>query len=240
MRYMMIVTYNGRGFYGFQRQREKNTIQDKLEDALEILFKQHIETVASGRTDAMVSAYNQPVHFDIDREIDTKKFMHSMNGILPNTIKIKFVVPTEHHARFSAKKKTYLYKMYISDIDLPIYNALRLDNKIDIDAMKEFANMLIGEHDFAGFCAKGGMTKTTVRTIYNIEFKQGVEEHTLNFYITGNGFLYKMVRNIVGTMIEIGMHRLDLNELKNTLFSTYRSTYTAKPEHLYLYDVKYE
>lgn len=234
----MIVQYDGRKFSGWQRQENAATIQQILEEKLQILLKQEVVCTASGRTDAGVSAYFQPVHFECDKAIEQGKFLHSINGLLPEEIKVLSVVETDIHARFSAKKKTYLYKMYVSKIDLPLNStALRVEPDLDFKLMKKFCRMLVGKHDFLGFRASGGVNESTIRTIFKAELKQ--DGLNLNFYITGDGFLYKMVRNIVGTMLEIGKHKLDFDEVKTTLFKTFKAKHTAKPEHLFLLNVEY-
>ena len=238
MRYLMIVQYDGKNYNGFQKQKSGNTIQDFLESALKTILKEEILTTGSGRTDAKVSAFMQPVHFDTTKEINTQKVLNSLNGILPSDIKILSLTETTLHARFDAKQKTYCYKMYVSNIDLPLYNnALRINPNLDFKAMKKFIKLLIGTHDFAGFRASGSETETSERTIYKAKLVS--ENQYLNFYITGNGFLYKMVRNIVGTMLKVGEGKLNLKDLKNTLFTTYKCTNTAKPEFLYMLNVEY-
>ncbi len=234
----MNITYDGANFSGWQKQENASTIQSALEQALKIILKEDINCVASGRTDAKVSAYLQPVHFDTKKMVDTKKLKHSLNGILPQDIKVLDVVETNLHARFSTKKKTYLYKMYMSNIDLPLLkDALKISPNIDIKLMKKFIKMLKGTHDFSGFKASGSEVETNVRTIYKVKLvKNGLY---LMFYITGNGFLYKMVRNIVGTMINVGEKKIDFNYLKQHLFDDYKSTFTAKPDFLYLLNVEY-
>ena len=234
----MIVQYNGLNYYGFQKQKSGNTIQDFLESALKTILKVDVNTVGSGRTDAKVSAYMQPVHIDIEKEIDTQKVLNSLNGILPSDIKVLSLIESNIHARFDAKRKTYCYKMYVSNVDLPLYNnALRISPNRDFKAMKKFLKLIVGTHDFAGFRASGSETETSVRTIYSAKLKK--ENQYLNFYITGNGFLYKMVRNIVGTMLKVGENKLDLKDLKNTIFTTFKATNTAKPEFLYMMNVEY-
>ncbi len=238
MRYLMIVQYNGLNYNGFQKQKNGNTIQNFLENALKTILKEDVTTIGSGRTDAKVSAFMQPVHFDTENEIDTKKVINSLNGILPADIKVLSLIKSNLHARFDAKRKTYCYKMYVSNVDLPLYNnALRLSPNLDFKAMKKFLKMIVGTHDFKCFQASGSETETSVRTIFSAKLKK--ENQYLNFYITGNGFLYKMVRNIVGTMLKVGEHKLNLKELKNTLFTTFKATNTAKPEHLYMMNVEY-
>ena len=238
MRYLMIVQYNGINYNGFQKQKSGNTIQNFLEDALRIILKQEVSTIGSGRTDAKVSAYMQPVHFDIEQQLDTKKVLNSLNGILPEDIKVLSLIESNIHARFDAKQKTYCYKMYVSNIDLPLYsNALRINPNLNFKAMKKFLKLLVGTHDFKGFQASGSETETSIRTIFSAKLKK--ENQYLNFYVTGNGFLYKMVRNIVGTMLKVGEGKLNLKQLKNTLFTTFKATNTAKPEYLYMMNVKY-
>ena len=238
MRYLIFVQYNGKNYNGFQKQKSGNTVQDFLENALETILKEEVLTVGSGRTDAKVSAFMQPVHFDTEKEINIEKVLYSLNGILPEDIKVLSLTPTTLHARFDAKQKTYCYKMYVSNMDLPLYNnALKISPTLNFKAMKKFLKMIVGTHDFAGFRASGSETETSVRTIYNATLKK--ENQYLNFYITGNGFLYKMVRNIVGTMLKVGEGKLDLDELKNSLFTTYKCTNTAKPEFLYMMNVEY-
>ena len=239
MRYLMIVQYNGLNYSGFQKQKNgENTIQNQLEKAVKIILKTDINCVPSGRTDAKVSAYMQPVHFDTIDAIDKQKFLRSINGILPEDIRVLSITETMIHARFTAKNKTYCYKMYVSNIDMPLYsNALRISPNLDFKAMKKFLKMIVGTHDFKGFMASNSQAETTVRKIFSAKLKK--ENQYLNFYVTGNGFLYKMVRNIVGTMLKVGEHKLDLKELKNTLFTTFKATNTAKPEFLYLMNVNY-
>ncbi len=239
MRYLLIISYNGRAYNGWQIQDNARTIQGELNHALEIVLHEKVDTVASGRTDAMVSAYMQTVHFETDKKFNNDKLVHSLNGILDKDIRVLSVAETTVHARYSAKKKTYLYKMYISNIDLPLYtDALRISPNLDFKAMKKFITMLKGTNDFAGFKSSGSEVKDNVRTIYKTQLVR--DGMYLYFYITGNGFLYKMVRNIVGTMLKLGEGKLDLNELKRNLFNGYKSNYTAKPEYLYLLNVMYD
>lgn len=236
----MIVTYDGKNFSGFQKQKSTNrTIQFELEKAIQTITKQQVECVASGRTDAGVSAYHQPVHFDIDSKIDEQKFLKSINALLPEEIKVLQISQTDIHARFSAKRKTYIYKMHISDTKLPLErDKLIIPSWLNFNAMKKFCKLITGTHDFCGFKASGGQTENDVRTIYSARLKKS--KNNLTFVVTGNGFLYKMVRNLVGTMLKIGEGKIDLTNIKSSLFSSFKSSYTAKPEYLYLWDVKYQ
>lgn len=238
MRYLLLVTYNGKNYNGYQIQPNGITIQETLEKAIKTITKEDASCVASGRTDAGVSAYLQPVHFEVKKEINEQKFLYSLNGILPEDIKVLSIRKTDLHARFSAKSKTYLYKMYVSNIAQPLMcDALQISPNLNFKEMKKFLKALVGTHDFVGFRASGGTNDTTIRTIYSAKLKK--QGNYLYFTISGNGFLYKMVRNIVGTMLKIGEGKLNLKEIKPTLFITFKATNTAKPEFLYLLDVKY-
>ena len=234
----MLTTYDGKNLSGFQKQKNGVTVQGELERALSTIFKKEIDCVGSGRTDAGVSAYIQPVHFNLDEEIAPKKFVRSMNGILPSEIRVLSITKSNIHARFSAKRKTYLYRMYMSEIDLPLYSyALKISPSLNIKAMKKFLHLLVGTHDFKGFQSSGSETETTVRTIYSAKLKR--HGLFLDLYITGNGFLYKMVRNIVGTMLKVGEEKISLNSIKYSIFTDFHAKFTAKPEFLYLFNVVY-
>ncbi len=239
MKYLLTISYNGTNFAGFQKQSKgERTIQQELEKAIKIILKQDVNIVASGRTDSGVHAYNQVCHIECDEIKDLYKFVRSMNGVLPDDVKVKSIKPTKLHARFSAKRKTYLYKMYVSDIDLPLYdNFLRIPTTINFEYMKEASEILIGEHDFANFCASGSEVQSTIRTIYSIKWKKIGEE--LHFYITGNGFLYKMVRNIIGLLIELGKGKINYQMFKDYAFGDLNKKFTAPAKALYLYNVKY-
>lgn len=238
MKYLMTITYDGKNYYGFQRQNNKPTIQGEIEKALSVILKEKIEIVGSGRTDAKVSAYKQTINFETEKNIDKNKFVRSMNGILPSDIKVLDVIVSNIHVRKANKKKTYLYKMFLSNFVHPLHtNRLTISPNLDIKAMKKFVKLIVGTHDFLGFKSSGNDVNSTIRSIYKA--KLILKNNKLDFFITGNGFLYKMVRNIVGTMLKIGEHKINLSEIKKSIFSTYKSTYTAPSEYLYLYDIKY-
>lgn len=239
MKYLMIITYDGTNFAGFQKQKKgERTIQEELEKALYIVLKQHIDVVASGRTDAGVHAYNQVVHIECENIENIYKVLRSLNGVLPSDVKVKNIQPTNIHARFSAKKKTYLYKMYLSDIELPLHDKMcRISTNCKVEDMKLAGKILLGEHDFCNFCASGSEVKNTVRKIYSIKWK--IKDEYIEFYITGNGFLYKMVRNIIGSLIEVANGKILLKDYQNYAFGKFTKRFTAPANALYLYDVKY-
>ena len=236
MRYLLTITYDGENFCGWQRQNNARTVQQEIENALEILTKQKTTIVGSGRTDAGVNAYKQVAHFDSEYVInDYKKFVYSLNGILPPDIKIIDIIQTELHARFSAKKKTYLYRLYKSNFLHPLKpKALRVDENLDVEIMKECAKMLEGEHDFKNITCVGSEVESTIRTIFSIEIKQ--KDQDIDIF----GFLYKMVRNIVGLLINVGYKKISKQEFYNLAFeSDYTNKQTAPANALYLYNVEY-
>lgn len=238
MRYLLKIQYDGENYAGWQVQPNKKTIQGEIERAIEIVLKNKANLVASGRTDAGVNAYSQMAHFDAEKIRDLNKFIYSLNGILEKDIRILSIKETEIHARFSAKEKTYLYKMYISDVDLPLkFKALRLDKNIDLKSMRACAKMLKGSHDFKNFCASNSSAQSSVRKIFSCKIKRHNDD--INFFVTGNGFLYKMVRNIVGLLIEVGKGKINKTEFKTYAFGKKNKKFTAPSENLYLYRVKY-
>jgi len=241
MRYLLTISYKGEKFCGWQKQKNGNSIQEELENALKILLKEDVLIVGSGRTDAKVNAYKQKAHFDCEKEIgNISRFLYSLNSILPSDIKVLEMQETDLHARFSAKNKTYLYKMYKSEIELPLKNLeLRIDADIDVNSMKECAKKLVGEHDFKNFCATGSEVETTVRTIYSLDiFEKGQD---VQLFVSGNGFLYKMVRNIVGLLLEVGKGKVALKDFEEVAFGNKKIVKkTAPPQALYLFDVVYD
>lgn len=239
MRYLLTVCYNGEKFCGWQKQKIGVSIQGEIETALETLLKEKIDVVGSGRTDASVNAIGQKAHFETEKEIkNLSKFLYSLNGILDNDIKVLEIISSNVHARFSAKKKTYLYKLYQSSYELPYkFKSLRIDDKCNVKLIKKYAKLLIGEKDFKNFACTGSSTETTVRKIYSIKFKQNKQD--IDVYITGNGFLYKMVRNIIGLLIEAGNKNMDKSSFLAFAFGDKAIKKTASPYALFLYNVDY-
>ena len=202
----MTFEYDGTNFSGLQVQEGKRTIQGEIEKVFLKLFSVPTELVASGRTDTGVHALGQVVNFHTNTTIKPEKLAIVINLHLPKDVRVvkSFEVAEEFNSRFDAKKKTYIYKI-CTDEHLSVFKqglCLHYPKKLDINKMNEVARKLVGEHDFSSFMATGSAVKTTVRTIYNAEFFE--QNGDLVFTITGNGFLYNMVRIIVGTLLEIG------------------------------------
>lgn len=242
-RYLLTVQYLGRNYQGFQRQKNEPTIQKCLEDAMFKVFQQEIEVFASGRTDAGVNAIAQTVHFDAETKIEDKRIPFALNQNLPDDVKVTSckVVPNDFHARFSVRKKTYEYKLYVSEHILPILDehALQVKFPLNIELMKKASKILEGEHDFKAFASSGNNTKDFVRRIYEIKVSQKEREMTIS--VSGNGFLYNMVRIIVGTLIEVGQGKRTVENVKQLLLSKDRKNagYLVPAKGLFLKEVKY-
>lgn len=239
-RYKMVISYEGTNYYGFQKQTNKITIEEKLLEALYQIHRKEIKLVGSGRTDRGVHAIGMVAHFDSELDLSDYRFTKALNTYLPNDIRIKSVIKVDNnfHARYSAKSKTYQY------IITKKYNVFRrnletyLPYNLDIKMMKQALNKFIGKHDFFGFSSyiKG---KPTVKEIYEANLKE--ENDKIIITIKGDGFLKYMVRRIVGTLVEIGRDKKDISVI-DEIFKTKDGSLSGKtiePEGLYLLEVNY-
>lgn len=244
MRYLINISYDGTNYSGYQKQNNKITIQETIENVLSQIFKQEITIVASGRTDAGVSAIEQVCHMDINVEFEGKKVLGYANSLLPADIRINVIkkVESEFHARYSAKRKTYEYYFYVGQHQIPVYDkfASRVGYVLDIENMKKACEEIKGEHDFSCFCASNTSIKDKTRTVYEIDIKN-VDGCLYKLEITGNGFLYNMVRIIMGTLIDVGVGKININDIKNIINGKDRSKAgkTANSKGLYLKKVDY-
>ncbi len=210
MRIRLDIEYDGTNYAGWQRQENALAVQQVIEDALGKLFKKHIALTGASRTDAGVHALGQVAHFDTDVKIPPEKVSYALNTMLPPDIRIwrSGLVPDDFHARFSAVGKKYRYQIRSA----PHAGALTRNTHAHMihpladERMGQEAKTLLGTHDFGGFAASGSVVKDTVRTIYGITLTHAGDELTL--YITGNGFLYNMVRIIAGTLLSVGIGKL--------------------------------
>ena len=226
MKVKLTVSYDGTSYCGWQVQPNGISVQQVLEDALEKVAGVKIKTVGSGRTDAGVHAKGQVVDFETPFEnIPAEKFYKALNVYLPSDVKVLSSerVDNDFSAIKSAKSKTYSYFCYISNVELPLKEryAVKIDGNIDVEKMKEVALILIGEHDFKCMCASGSCAKTTVRTIYSIDIDFNGQD--LVFSVKGNGFLYNMVRIMVGTLIDAGKGKITVEQVKEMLTSGKRA-----------------
>lgn len=225
MRYILKISYDGANYAGYQKQLSQTTIQETLECALSKAIGESIETVASGRTDAGVSAIEQTCHFDCERELDARRTIGYANSLLPSDIRVLSieVADNDFHARFSATKKTYEYYFYTSKESLPHYEriATLVGYNLDIDNMKKACQYFLGTHDFSAFCASNTSVVDKVRTIYELDIIR-LGEGLYKLVITGSGFLYNMVRIIMGTLVDVGLGKIKVDNVSGIIESCSR------------------
>ena len=244
-RIKLVVQYNGKDFSGYQLQPGKRTVQGELEKTLEFLLKEKVRTYASGRTDAGVSSFGQVVHFDTEQKVNTKKLLDSLNGLTPDDIAVTECkeVPSTFDARFSAKKKTYQYRFYVSKYELPLFDdrAFRVNDYVNISKMQEACKYLVGTHDFGSFVAKKSGKTDFVRTIYESKIVE-LGDGLYAYEVTGNGFLYNMVRIIFGTILKVGYGKIEPEEIKKILEAKNRSASgkTMPAKALFMKNVEYD
>ena len=243
MRILLNIAYVGTNYSGWQSQKNKNTIEDIIEKTYKNKLGEDIKLFASGRTDAGVHAFNQCAHFDTKLKIHPEKFATILNKVLPNDIRVikSSLVSNDFHARFDVKKKTYVYKLYMSQEENPFKyeRALHIDHFLDVDNMIKASKEFIGTHDFTSFCKAVSNQKDCTRTIYDIIIKK--LNNKIHIEITGNGFLHNMVRIIVGTLIDAGSNKLSSNDIREILKNKDRTkaSKTVPAYALYLKDVEY-
>ena len=244
MKVKLVITYDGTNYCGWQVQPDKITVQQVVEDALEKVVGQKLKVIGSGRTDAGVHAQGQVAHFETPFEnIPAENFYKALNIQLPPDIKVLSSerVDDDFNARRSAKSKTYSYFCYVSNVEQPLKErfAVKLDRQPDIQKMQEVAKILVGEHDFKCMCSSGSGAKTTVRTVYSINIEQ--QEKDITFSISGNGFLYNMVRIMVGILLDVGYGKLTKEYVEKMLSTGERkfSIKTLLPKGLCLMKVEY-
>ena len=207
-RIKLVVAYDGTNYCGWQVQNNAETIEGVLNRELSNLLKEEITVIGASRTDAGVHAFGNVAVFDTNTRIPAEKISFALNTKLPDTIKIQdsCEVPLDYHPRHCVSFKTYEYRILNCKFPLPTsrLTSYFFHRPLDIEAMQEAANYLIGEHDFKSFCSSKTQVLTTVRTIYNLNITKSGDMITI--CITGNGFLYNMVRIIAGTLIQAGLH----------------------------------
>lgn len=241
MRFLATIQYDGSKYSGYQKQPGKKTIQTCLEEALETICHKKVLVHGSGRTDAKVHALGQKVHFDLDLSMTKEQVKKALNSLLPDDIYVKDIeeVSNNFHARFDVQKKTYEYILNIGE-----YNPIEKDyvyqfnQELSISKMKEASTYFLGTHDFRAFTTTDEK-ESYERTIYEITIEQS--KQYIIFTFTGNGFLRYMVRNIVGTLIEVGEGKREPKDISNILKSKDRKQAGKKAPAcgLYLKDVFY-
>lgn len=208
----MTVSYDGAPFSGWQVQPNGISIQEKLEEALTLILKENVHVTGSGRTDAGVHAHKQVANFKTATELEGRRILRSLNGILPPEIRVLDIleVDLDFHARFQAKSKCYTYRLTLKPVQPPHWRhySWHVPWAVDLASMQEAASHLIGTHNFSSFANESPSKdeKDLVRRIDRIEFISW--EYGVLIEFEGDGFLYKMVRNIVGTLVDVAASKL--------------------------------
>lgn len=226
MRFVIKIAYDGTNYAGWQRQKNAVSVQQRLEEAVFLATGKAVSVTASGRTDAGVHALGQVCHFDAESiTVPAEKMPECLNRFLPDDIRVMqgWQAKEGFDSNRSAKRKTYCYRLYASNKDNPLLSryAVRIENMPSVACLREKAKLFEGEHDFKAFCASGSSVKTTVRTVYEVKIEEeiifGVK--AIGVYVTGNGFLYNMVRTMIGELIELASER----KSQESLMEAYRT-----------------
>lgn len=239
----LVVQYDGTDYAGFQVQPDRLTVQGTLEQALGKLLGETIRIAGASRTDAGVHACGQVVSFTTENVIPLERIVPALNALLPQDIAALCAdeVPADFHPRFGARRKQYLYRLLNRDLPSPFIGryAWHVPQALDVEAMGQAAAALVGEHDFAAFCAAGGSAKTTVREIDDLTVRR--EGEIIEVSVSGNAFLYMMVRIIVGTLVEVGLGKMPPARVREILDSRDRTQAgaTAPPHGLTLMRIEY-
>jgi tRNA pseudouridine38-40 synthase len=251
--FKLTIAYDGTGFVGWQRQASGESIQGLLENALSDFDGRSVTVTGAGRTDAGVHARGQVASVSLERSIDSATLVRATNARLPAAIRVieASEAPVDFHARFHARSKRYRYRIWNGEVISPFERAYAwhvAGPSVDVGAMAEAASAFEGRHDFAAFQAAGGETHSTVRTVFETRIHgepgphdTGREGALITYDISGDGFLRHMVRNIVGTLVEVGRGRRAPAWVRDVLESRDRGRAgpTAPAEGLFLMAVEY-
>ena len=248
----LVLQYEGTNYAGWQVQSNAATVQEKVENALATVLREEVRVAGASRTDSGVHALGQVAAFKTFSPIPLDRLHRALNGLLPPDIRVAELAEVEEDfvPRFS-KEKTYRYAIACGQSPGPFQEryAWHVREALDFDAMQAGTKPLAGEHDFTSFAASGGGEKTHVRRIFSIDFGPGGiintcddDEAVYHFDITANGFLYKMVRNIIGTLVEVGRGKISPGEVAEILEAKDRTRAgpTAPPHGLCLVSIRYK
>jgi tRNA pseudouridine38-40 synthase len=242
--FKMTVEYDGTDFHGWQRQKNDRTVQETVEKALAVMTREQVVVIGSGRTDAGVHALGQVAGFKTRTRLDAHSFFRGLNSLLPPDVVVRRceAVPNAFHARFDVKAKHYRYRILNRDIAPAVGRRFvwHIRKPLDTAAMADAAAALLGSHDFKAFEGTGSPRSHSVRAVTVSRLLASGGDH-LTYDIEANGFLRFMVRNIVGTLVEVGLGKLSANEIQKILQSKDRSRAgsTAPPQGLFLMKVMY-
>lgn len=237
------MSYDGTAYHGFQIQKNGMTIEKALKDAAFELTGEDVDIIGCGRTDAGVHAINYTFNFKTESKIPCDKFPVAFSTVLPNDISVLSCEEADFdfHSRFDAVKKTYKYVIYTGKTGNPFCERYSYHYKIplDVEEMKKAGKLIEGERDFCCFMAQGSNVKDTVRTVYKVDVSKNKD--LIEIEVTGNGFLYNMVRIIVGTLIAVGNGKINHTEIEDIINSKMRENagMTVPPHGLFLKEVYY-
>lgn len=242
-RILLTISYDGTAYHGWQVQENAVTVQEVLGDALSQILKEKTAVTGTSRTDAGVHAREFTCHFDCGDNIPPEAFLKGLNSVLPSDIAVTDckVVENGFHARYNAKGKTYGYYIYNSDKKEPFSSrySWQIERPLDIDKMNDFAKSIIGKHDFCAFSSSGRTVEDTVRTITECNFTK--EGDFVKLIVTGDGFLYNMVRIIVGTAVGVSDGKIKVSDIPQIIANKNRDGLgiTAPAKGLFLEKVHY-
>jgi|LGVF01.1.fsa_nt_gb tRNA pseudouridine38-40 synthase len=242
-KFKIIIEYDGSNFFGWQRLNDKRTVQKEIEKVIKKITFQDIKINGSGRTDKLVHSIGQVASFELDLKIPLYIFKDVLNLNLPDDINIKNVeeVDSKFHARYSAKKKKYRYKIYTDKEKKVLLNSYyyHFPYKLNIEDMILASKKLIGTKDFRSFVAKSENKENTIRTIENIQIISN--DLFIEVIVIGDGFLYKMVRTIVGNLLAVGRGLITVDDFEVIIneLDIKKAKFTAPANGLYLEEVMY-
>jgi len=242
--FKLTIEYDGSEFHGWQRQKKDRTVQGVIETAVATMIGQPVALIGSGRTDAGVHALGQVANFLCDTELSAAIFRRGLNSLLPKDVAIRScsLVDVSFHARFSAKSKIYQYCILNRDIPAAVGRQYCwfIRKKIDIETLRAAAGYIAGTHDFKSFEGTGSPRSSTIRQVLRAEWQQPEPDHLI-FRIEADGFLRYMVRNLVGTLVQVGQGDITPDDFRRILLSTDRNQAgaTAPPQGLFLMEVRY-
>ncbi len=241
--YKLIMSYDGTPYHGWQMQENAISVQQCLSEAIERIFGERCTIYGSSRTDKGVHAIGFCCNFKTEKERDCEKIVVGLNAVLPETICVLSceIASDDFNARFDAKGKEYIYKIWNSRRRNPflLSKALHYPHYLDSEMLNRQAKDYIGTHDFSAFCAAGGTTLSNVRTIFDCSVER--DGDLVTFKVKGDGFLYNMVRIMVGTLLDINSGKIEKNTIPDIIESKdrLRAGITAKAHGLYLNEVYY-
>ena len=221
----LIIEYDGTNYSGWQKQKNANTVQAEIEKAIKKTTGEEVDLIGCSRTDKGVHATNYVASFNIESTIPGDRFTYIINNKLPKDIVIisSEEAESDFHARYSCIGKTYCYTILNRRVPSAIYRncSYLVKEKLDVDRMAEACNYFKGTHDFEAFRTLGSSVKTTVRTIYEVKIEK--QDEFIKIYVSGDGFLYNMVRIMVGVLIRVGRGKLEPEDVKKIIDSKDRN-----------------